>query len=260
MSDDTPPPCTWRVCVFLVLATGFLFQTVFVYSDWPRPDAPQELSPLAKSGLDLWRENNCQACHQIYGYGGFLGPDLTNVMARRPYEDWTDILTLGRKQMPAFDFDEAQRGAIVTFLTEIDRTGTSLPSFTTLKEDAHLNRLVRHYLTATGATADQAVLRGEDLIHENGCQSCHPPFAVGIQGSPDMTLALSVRSPDYIRTILEESMGAMPAYDFLTDAQIDDMLAWLAWTNENRRALGLFHSNKENGDSFRWAAVPWFEY
>ena len=75
-----------------------------------------------------------------------------------------------------------------------------------------------------------------------------------------MTLALSVRSPDYIRTILMESMGAMPAYDFLTNVEIDDMLAWMAWTREHRPQLGLFYANKENGDAFRWAAVPWFEY
>ncbi|MCH7870146.1 MAG: c-type cytochrome, partial [Planctomycetes bacterium] len=46
---------------------------------------------MAKSGLAIWRENNCQACHQIYGYGGFLGPDLTNLMDRRPDEDWKYI-------------------------------------------------------------------------------------------------------------------------------------------------------------------------
>ena len=260
MNNDTPAPCTWRVRVFMILASGFFFQTVFVYSDWPRDEAHAELTPFAKNGLAIWRENNCQACHQIYGYGGFLGPDLTNLIGRRPDEDWTDILTRGRKQMPAFDFDEEERAAVVAFLREINETGTGIPSFTTVKEDADVNHLVRNYLKSTGGTADAAVLRGEELIKRNGCKACHPPFEVGTQGAPDMTLALSVRSPDYIRTILIESMGAMPAYDFLTDEQIDDMLAWMAWTRENRRALGLFYANKENGDAFRWAAVPWFEY
>ncbi len=52
----------------------------------------------------------------------------------------------------------------------------------------------------------------------------------------------------------------MPAYDFLTDVQLDDMLACLRWMNRNREALGRFHSTLDNGQTFAWKAVPWFEY
>lgn len=34
-------------------------------------------------GADLYREQNCAACHTIAGHGGALGPDLTGVGARR---------------------------------------------------------------------------------------------------------------------------------------------------------------------------------
>lgn len=260
IDPQEPRPGTWRVVIFLLAVVCFFVQTGFVYLDYPRERSAQEFSEEAKRGLTLWRKNNCQACHQIYGYGGFLGPDLTNVVARRPIEDWTDILTLGRKQMPAFDFDEEERTAILSFLGEINETGTSIPHFATLRDGVDRDRLVENYLRETKRTADESVLRGEEQIRESACTQCHPPFAVGIQGAPDLTLAASRRSPEYNRMVILESKGAMPSHDFLTDEQLDDILACLSWMNANRRELGLFYSNNENGRSFNWSSLPWFEY
>ncbi len=260
MNPEKANSASWRVVVYLVAVVCFFVQAGFVYLDYPRGALGARLSAQAKGGLALWRKNNCQACHQIYGYGGFLGPDLTNVMSRRPLEDWTDVLTRGRKQMPAFHFDQQQRAAIIAFLTEMNDTGTSIPHFAKLREDAEFDFLVSNYLRGTKGTADEAVLRGERQIRENGCNKCHWAFGVGIQGSPDLTLALSHRSPEYVRTILRDSKEAMPSYEFLTDDQVGDILACMAWMNLNRRELGLFSSDKENGDTFHWSALPWFEY
>ncbi len=249
-----------RVLIFRMSVAFFFLQTGFVYLNYPSDGVGPKLSPLAKSGLAIWRENNCQACHQIYGYGGFLGPDLTNLMDRRPDEDWEYILTRGRKQMPAFDFDEEQREELIALLTEISTTGLGVPTFTKVKPDVDAKTLVANFLDQTNATADPAVLRGEHQLRENACSQCHRPFAVGNQGAPDLTQTLSLRSPAYVRETLLESRGSMPSYDYLTPAQIDDMLACLAWMNQNRLQLGLFYSEGDNGDAFNWAAVPWFEY
>ena len=249
-----------RVLIFRVSVAFFFLQTGFVYLNYPTGGVGPKLSPIAKSGLAIWRENNCQACHQIYGYGGFLGPDLTNLMDRRPAEDWEYVLTRGRRQMPAFDFDEQQREEIVAFLTEVSTTGLGVPTFTKVKPNVDANTLVAHYLGETNGIADPAVLRGELQLRENACNQCHRPFATGNQGAPDLTQSLSLRSPEYVRHILLNSRGSMPAYDFLTPAQIDDMLACLAWMNHNRRQLGVFYSERDNGDAFNWAAVPWFAY
>jgi len=40
-------------------------------------------SEKALQGQQLWQQNNCFSCHQIYGLGGYLGPDLTNVYSQR---------------------------------------------------------------------------------------------------------------------------------------------------------------------------------
>ena len=260
MNSGTPRSASRRVAIFLLLVACFFVQTGFTYFDYPRTASERRLSGPAKEGLALWRKNNCQSCHQIYGFGGFVGPDLTNIVARRPHEDWSDVLTMGRKQMPAFEFEEEQRIAIVAFLTEINETGNSIPHFTGLREGVDADRLVRNYLRAAEGAFDEAVLRGEEQIHKNGCNACHRPFAVGTQGAPDLTPSLSLRSEDYIRDIMLTSKGSMPAYDFLTQQQLDDIMACLSWMNTNRRELGLFYSKKEKGDHFDWATVPWFEY
>jgi mono/diheme cytochrome c family protein len=36
------------------------------------------------AGAELFRENNCFACHRLGNAGGDLGPDLTHVGARLP--------------------------------------------------------------------------------------------------------------------------------------------------------------------------------
>ena len=253
-------PDWWRPRIFVVIASSFFFMTFFVYSNYPDRGIHKKLSPDAKQGLALWQRNNCQVCHQIYGFGGFLGPDLTNIMARRPDEDWTEILTVGRKQMPAFHFNEGDRTAILAYLRAVDETGQSIPEFTSLKEGVDHGHLVKAYLDDTGRTAPVAVLRGETEVRENGCHSCHRTFARGLKGSPDISLSLSRRSRDYIRTLLKKGKGSMPEFEYLTGDKVEDILSYVAWINQNRRPLGLYYSKKENGETFSWSHVPWFEY
>ena len=61
---------------FLVVC--FIVQTTLVYSD--RREQP--LSEAALRGRGLYHDEACQVCHQMYGQGGFLGPDLTNAGSR----------------------------------------------------------------------------------------------------------------------------------------------------------------------------------
>ena len=260
MTHSETPPRSWHFAICLLAVACFFLQTGFVYLDYPGGPTGPALSPQASEGLALWRQNNCQVCHQIHGFGGFLGPDLTNITARRPLEDWTDILTRGRKQMPAFDFDSEQRAAIMAFLAAMNQTGTSIPRFTTLRGGIDPGFLIRNYLTATGGTADDAVLRGEELIRDNACAKCHPPFDVGIQGAPDLTLASARRSPSYMRSVILESKGAMPSHEYLTAEEVDDMIACMEWMGRNREPMGRFYSKLENGEKPSWSTLPWFEY
>ncbi len=83
------------------------------------------LSSTAQKGQALWQDNNCYSCHQLYGLGGYLGPDLTN-----SYSDKTKgpeylkaFINSGIKAMPKFHFSEKEKEALVIFLKEVDQSG-----------------------------------------------------------------------------------------------------------------------------------------
>jgi nitric oxide reductase subunit C len=83
------------------------------------------LSDRASQGELLWQQSNCTACHQLYGLGGYLGPDLTNVISSRGKgENYVKaFLNSGINAMPKFNFDEQEKDDIVAFLTHVDQTG-----------------------------------------------------------------------------------------------------------------------------------------
>jgi len=86
---------------------------------------PVKLSLEASHGQQLWQNNNCWSCHQVYGLGGYLGPDLTNVYSS-PHKGPNYIkafLNSGIKSMPKFNFSENEKNAIVAYLKLIDSTG-----------------------------------------------------------------------------------------------------------------------------------------
>lgn len=106
---------------FLLL---FSVYNIFVYTQQSVYE-PVRLSSQALYGQKLWQENNCWSCHQIYGLGGYLGPDLTNVIsAKGKGEIYVKaFLNSGVKTMPAFNFTEEQKNALIRYLTYIDSTG-----------------------------------------------------------------------------------------------------------------------------------------
>ena len=47
------------------------------------------ISSLACEGKIVFQKYNCISCHQLYGLGGYLGPDLTNVISEKGAHDVT---------------------------------------------------------------------------------------------------------------------------------------------------------------------------
>ncbi len=54
----------------------------------PIVNAPAVTSPSVLAGRALYAKSGCSACHSIHGKGGKIGPDLTQVAARRPDAEW----------------------------------------------------------------------------------------------------------------------------------------------------------------------------
>lgn len=114
-----------------VIALIILFCLYVIYSGWvytygTSVDIP--MAPIAQEGKQLWQSNNCQSCHQLYGLGGFMGPDLTNVTTdkKRGALYAKAILLNGGSKMPNFHFTEKEATNIIAYLSYIDSTSVSI--------------------------------------------------------------------------------------------------------------------------------------
>jgi nitric oxide reductase subunit C len=108
-----------------LLTVAFLFYSFYLYSSLPVPQAAY--SPLADRGKAVWQQYNCTACHQVYGLGGFLGPDLTNEYSLRGPDIIKALIKTGTNTMPAFNLTEEETSALLEYLKHIDQTGVADP-------------------------------------------------------------------------------------------------------------------------------------
>ncbi|RKZ49673.1 MAG: hypothetical protein DRR16_13955 [Candidatus Parabeggiatoa sp. nov. 3] len=115
----------WVVWIFSFNVLCFFTQGFLVYSDFPTPEmgTKAQLNELAYQGLNIWRRENCQACHKIHGFGGFLGPDLTNVTQRLSENSLHYRLDQRGYLMPAFHLPQPERLAVIEYLKIINQTG-----------------------------------------------------------------------------------------------------------------------------------------
>ncbi|MBI3235010.1 MAG: cytochrome c [Bacteroidetes bacterium] len=81
----------------------------------------------AVNGKLIWQKYNCNACHQIYGLGGYLGSDLTNEYSLKDTNFIKAFLMNGTDIMPNFNLTEQEVNALLAFLNTIDRSGKSDP-------------------------------------------------------------------------------------------------------------------------------------
>ena len=120
----------------LALVSVFGLYNFTIYTGEDSSDETR-LSDKAVQGQDLWQRNNCFSCHQLYGLGGYLGPDLTNVYSaeNKGAEYIKAFLNSGVKAMPRFHFSDEEKEAIVTFLKEVDESGYYPNYNATIKAD-----------------------------------------------------------------------------------------------------------------------------
>jgi len=115
-----------KIFIFLGLFSGYAAYSYLVYTKGTESELvlrgiQQQQIELGKS---LYQQHNCTACHQLYGLGGYLGPELTTA--------WSDpsrgenyiraFLQKGGQRMPDFHFTKNETDAIVAFLRYVDST------------------------------------------------------------------------------------------------------------------------------------------
>ena len=109
--------------MFMTLCLAFIPYSVYVYTRGTEASHVAPMSDEARVGQQLFQEHNCVACHQFYGLGGYMGPDLTNVVSNRGSAYARAFLMSGTQRMPNFNLNDAELDAMIAFLEFVDTTG-----------------------------------------------------------------------------------------------------------------------------------------
>lgn len=109
--------CTLFILFFVYSITILFFETNFENEN-------NKVTEKTRDGKLILQEKNCIACHQIYGLGGNMGPDLTNAFSRSGEEKIKVFLEYGTQKMPNFNLSKVEITKILEYLKYIDKTGT----------------------------------------------------------------------------------------------------------------------------------------
>ncbi len=124
MSDYATPVKQRVLCALLALFAAY---TTFIYTTGTDVEpGPRPISEIGRDGKLLYQKYNCTACHQVYGMGGYLGPDLTNVMSAPGKGELyvRALLKVGTDVMPNYNMPESEITALVAYLDYVDQTGS----------------------------------------------------------------------------------------------------------------------------------------
>lgn len=117
-----------RLLILVLLSVAFLGYSFDLYVSPPKEkDGELINNSLAAEGKLLWQKKNCTSCHQIYGLGGHLGPDLTNIASKRSREHIEVFLKHGTNVMPDFNLSQQEIDAFQAFFIALDQSGQSDP-------------------------------------------------------------------------------------------------------------------------------------
>ncbi|MCC6252332.1 MAG: cytochrome c [Bacteroidia bacterium] len=115
-----------KILIFIILLISFLIYTNVLYFTELKPiPAPNK---SAQRGKILWQEKNCTSCHQLYGLGGHLGPDLTNIYENKPESYIKVFLKNGTNVMPNFHLSEQEINDFMEFFKYTNSTGIANPT------------------------------------------------------------------------------------------------------------------------------------
>jgi nitric oxide reductase subunit C len=114
-----------KLTAVILLIVAFIIYSGFVYTVGTENKNPVALSSDVQKGKMLWQEKNCSACHQLYGLGGYMGPDLTNVIsAPGKGEVYAEaFIRSGTKVMPNFHFTDSEIKSLIALLKYTDASG-----------------------------------------------------------------------------------------------------------------------------------------
>ena len=118
-----------KIATFICLLGVYLLYSFTVYTKGTETQivfSATEQSEINK-GKQIFQDYNCIACHQLYGLGGYLGPELTTSYSdpRRGKLYIRAFLQAGSLRMPDFHFKNDEINALVSYLKYVDSTAVT---------------------------------------------------------------------------------------------------------------------------------------
>lgn len=118
-----------KIVIFTLLFITYLAYSIVVYTRGTEKKSvagPDELQAIKKGSL-LFQQYNCTACHQLYGLGGYLGPELTTAYSdpARGEMYMRTFLKAGGRRMPNYHFKDEDINALIRFLKLVDESAVT---------------------------------------------------------------------------------------------------------------------------------------
>ncbi len=251
----------WKKRLIAALVLCFGIQTSLVYSD----TRSTPLSEVALVGRALWHQHACQTCHQFYGQGGFLGPDLTHAASRVDSTRLVSLLKVGSGQMPALDLSDAEIAALSEFLEWMDRPeiGRGQLRLGDPEEGAGAQGAFERALEAAWGEEDATAVAGFEAVRARPCSACHFPFRESPVGAPDLSRVvetLTLDSLDQVLTSGRPERGMPPPIPVFSPEEREAVIAFLEFLNARRDELEAQTQSLSVNRRFDLGSLPWWEF
>jgi nitric oxide reductase subunit C len=118
-----------KLIIFACLFVLYSLYSIIVYTKGTDNDVAITAADQLKisKGKELFQQYNCIACHQLYGLGGYLGPELTTAYSDKTRGElyMKAFLKAGGQRMPNFHFKDDEVDAIISYLKYVDTTAVT---------------------------------------------------------------------------------------------------------------------------------------
>ncbi len=108
--------------IFWGLIVLYIPYSIYIYTSGTAHSQAEELrTEEAWQGKLLYEEYNCVACHQMHGLGGYMGPDITNVITTegKGANYARAFIKNGTVKMPNFNLSDEEANALIAWLTYV---------------------------------------------------------------------------------------------------------------------------------------------
>lgn len=133
MMTDRP-----KKLIAFLLIFSFIIYTICIYFNFSQTNV--RISAPAQEGKLVWQQYGCNSCHQVYGLGGYLGPDLTNVYSKGGSGYIKAFLKSGTEVMPKFQLTENEINNLAAYLKVVDSSGKSSPHLFKINYDGTIQQ------------------------------------------------------------------------------------------------------------------------